>query len=127
MAYDAFTGEYIDQYTGALDDWAGVGPQQDGTVTVPTAAAPVNRPSGQAGNPSAASSESLAFLRDGASTLLGIASKWVDYKRYEATQGGLYRMGTPAYRYQNNKLVPAGNSALILVALAVGAVFLLKD
>lgn len=108
-----------------------IGPQPDGTYSAPSPALPVNNPANVAGNPSVTSLSGLDVLRAGTGILSQVAQwdlsrQFLDYKRYEATNGGLYRQGVPAgyIRTANGQITASTPWTLIL--LAVAAVFIIK-
>lgn len=105
------------------DAWSSVGPQTDGTYAIPSAAQPNNSPQNTAGYPADSSSSALDILKYGVGV---ITNAWqfnsmLDYKKFEATNGGLYRQGAPA-----PLSVQAGGmgSPLILALLALGGYLL---
>lgn len=71
------------------------GPQSDGTYAVPVAAQQVNDPANVAGYSATMSDSTYKLLSQGIGTLgqLGLANMNLDYRRYEATNGGLFRQG----------------------------------
>jgi hypothetical protein len=111
-------------------DWD-VGPQNDGTYTIPDSAQPVNQQwdtgGGQSGN---YGGQVLAILQQG----IGAVSQYkknqqfLDYQRYEATSGGVFAQGRP-----NPMLMPQaqanvslfGNPVVLLMVVGV-AVLLLR-
>lgn len=105
--------------------FGGVGPQSDGTYGVPTTAEQVNDPANTAGYPASSDSSALDILKWG----VGIVSDtWkfgqqMDYKRWEATQGGVYQQGATA----NVPRVASGgiSSNFIFASVAVVALVLL--
>ncbi len=84
-----------------LDDdgsWSIVGPQPDGTHGIPVTAQQVNSPAGVAGYSSAWSQQAIDVLKFGVGA---VTDAWkfgqaLDYKKFEATNGGLYAQGQPA-------------------------------
>jgi hypothetical protein len=50
----------------------------------------------------------------------------LDYKRYEATSGGLYTQGVPAGTVVRTTSGTSGMSIMLMGALVLGAVLLLK-
>ncbi|MFL6675879.1 MAG: hypothetical protein ACJ8LG_21630 [Massilia sp.] len=79
-------------------DYGNVGPLSDGTYNVPTSALPSNQPWDTGGGSLGSySNDVFGILRDG----IGAWSQnqrnnqFLDYQRYEATQGGIYRQGVP--------------------------------
>jgi hypothetical protein len=80
------------------DAWSSVGPGLDGTWTVPEAAQQTNDPSNTAGFPSITSQSALDVLKYGVATITDTwkFSQMLDYKRFEATNGGTFAQGRPA-------------------------------
>lgn len=109
--------------------FADVGPQVDGTYTVPSTAEPVNDPSNTAGYPAASDGSALDILKYGVGV---ITDTWkfgqqLDYKRWEATQGGLYRQGSPASTLRVGSTGAGSSNFLLIAAAAVVAVLLLTQ
>jgi hypothetical protein len=104
------------------EEFSNIGPNSDGTYSVPTAAQPSNRPwdtgGGTLGN---YSSDVISILRDGigAWSQYQRNNQFLDYQRYEATQGGVYRQGYPA---QGAVTVAAGTNLSPTLMLMMGAV-----
>lgn len=111
--------------TGTYD--LAVGPQSDGTSISPAAAEmslPVDAGGGVAGS---YGKDILDIFKFG----VGVYSQdkqrsdLLDYKRFEATQAGLWRQGQPALFARNAQ---GGNGNLvILAAIVIGAVVLLQE
>lgn len=105
-----------------------VGPKSDGTFGIPTSAGAVT-PYDAGGGPSA---NYGAQIMDVFKFGVGVwqqqqnQTAMLDYKRFEATQNGLYQQGKPANLYSSAN---GGNSnQLIFFALLIGGVILLaKD
>lgn len=84
-----------------LDDDGGawsVGPQTDGTYGIPVTAQQVNSPAGVAGYASSWDQQAIDILKFGVGA---VTDAWkfnqaLDYKKFEATNGGLYAQGAPA-------------------------------
>lgn len=107
-----------------------VGPQTGGTYDIPVTAQPNNRPwdapGGQRGDYSA---DVLGILRDG----VGIWAQkqrndqFLDYQRYEATNGGVYRQGrsTPIQTATGTVTVRSNNNMMYLL-IGVGLILLLR-
>jgi len=72
-----------------------VGPQTDGTYQIPVAAQQVNNPANSAGYSTPMSAQSAALLSQGIGVLGNLANSAMvlDYKKYEATNGGLFMQG----------------------------------
>lgn len=100
-----------------LDDdggMSGYGPSTDGTYSIPTSAQPVNLPSNTAGFPSFTGQDALDVLKYGVGV---ISDSWkfselLDYKRFEATKGGVYQQG----QYANGAAVRFSGSNPLLMA-----------
>ena len=117
-----FGGDEMD----SQDDSSGVGYNMDGTFGVPVEAVQVNDPSNTAGYPTSTDSGALDVLKYG----IGIvADTWkfnqaLDYKRFEATQGGLFQEGQSATvpRVASGGISPtfifAGIAVVVLVVLS---------
>ena len=104
-------------------NWSIYGPQVDGTYNIPSTAQQTNNPSNTAGFPSLSSAGALDFLRFGVQS---ITDTWkfnqvMDYKRYEATNGGVYQQGSPAAV----AAARASQGNLLLIGLAVAGFLLL--
>lgn len=97
MSLDWGTGATPD-YTQPANDWSVIGPQTDGTYNYPDAAIPINPVDAGGGLPADYSSGVLDIFKYG----VGVwqqqqsQSQLLDYKRFEATQKGLYQQGQPA-------------------------------
>lgn len=108
-------------------DYGAIGPQSDGTIGTPSAGiqpAPVDAGGGAAGS----------YRKDvidifkygvGAYSQSKQQSDLLDYKRFEATQLGLFRQGQPAL-FSNNTNGGVGN-LVVLAAIVIGAVVLLQE
>jgi|JXWR01.1.fsa_nt_gb hypothetical protein len=130
MAYDDFLAN--DQATiDFINTDGSVGPQNDGTYSYPNTAQPNNKP-WEAGGGSTADygSDILGILKYGVGAFANVTAQknMLDYKRYEATAGGLYQQGRPAgyrpgYGYVNGA---QPNNMLFWVLIIGGAVLLLK-
>jgi hypothetical protein len=114
-----------DNITGSYD--LAVGPQSDGTSVSPTAGAmpqPVDAGGGFAGT---YGKDVLDIFKYG----VGIYSQnkqqsdLLDYKRFEATQLGVFRQGQPAV-FSTSAQGGTGN-LVILAAIVIGAVVLLQE
>lgn len=107
-----------------------VGAQSDGTYSVPAAAQPNNVAwdtgggfLGQYGD------DVFSILREGVGAWAQYQrnNQFLDYQRFEATQGGLYRQGVPAGQMRANGAVQvSGNNNMLMILLVVGAVLLLR-
>lgn len=97
-----------------------IGPQADGTYNYPAAAQPTNSPVNTAGNPPITSTTALDVMKFGTGILQYMAqwdiAKTAIDKRYEATNGGLYRQGVPAgtVRLQNGQVNPSFTMFLLI-------------
>lgn len=113
-----------------MPDWS-VGPNNNGTYNVPDTAQTSNRPwdaaGGSLGN---YGGDVWQVLSQG----VGVWSQYkknqqfIDYQRYEATQGGVFQQGRPAGSYQTGVAVRANaqGNPLMLLLLIGGAVLLLR-
>lgn len=106
-----------------------VGPQNNGTYSVPSNAQPVNQQwdtgggsLGQYGN------QVFGILRDG----IGAWSankrneQFLDYQRYEATQGGVFRQGAPNQQYTGTVAARTNIDPMMLILMVGAAVLLLR-
>lgn len=114
-----------DNITGTYD--GAVGPQSDGTNISATASiipAPVDAGGGM---PGAYSKDVLDIFKFGVGVWNGQASQknLLDYKRFEATQTGLWMQGRPA-TFAQSAQGGTGN-LVILAAIVIGAVVLLQN
>jgi hypothetical protein len=114
-----------DNTTGTYD--LAVGPQSDGT-NIQSGAAQVAAPVDAGGGaPGTYTKDILDVFKFG----VGAYSKnqqqkdLLDYKRFEATQAGLWRQGQPAL-FSNSAQGGTGN-LVILAAIVIGAVVLLQE
>jgi len=119
---------YVDPWAGSsgssIDSLLSVGPQTDGTYLLPISAQLTNNPANTAGYSSSTPSWVGDVLTKGIGTLGQYFQngQMLDYRRYEATNGGLYRQGSPALVSRNGQ---AQMNPTLLIALIVGGVFLL--
>lgn len=111
-------------------DWS-VGPSNDGTYNVPDTAQTSNRPWDSAGGTLGQyGGDVWQVLSQG----IGVYSQYkknqqfIDYQRYEATQGGVYQQGRPTNGYQAGVAVRANaqGNPLLLILLVGGAILLLR-
>ena len=114
-----------DNITGSYD--LAVGPQSDGTSITPGAGiipAPVDAGGGA---PASYSRDILDVFKIGVGAYSQNKQQQnlLDYKRYEATQYGLWRQGQPAL-FSNSPQGGMGN-LVILAAIVIGAVVLLQE
>ncbi len=117
-------------YDVEQDSWATVGPTNAGTYNVPAAAQPVNRQWDSAGGTLGQyGNDVFAILAQG----IGAWSQYkrndqfLDYQRYEATQGGVYQQGRPTQiPFDGSVQARAAFSPLTLILLVGGAVLLLR-
>lgn len=110
---------------------ASVGPQSDGTYSYPSAAQPNNQPWDTSGNANGNYAQPvLDILKFG----VGVAQQqsaqnaFYDYKRFEATNGGLFLQGRYAGVGTGGmplRINPAKNGTLLLL-IALGAILLIK-
>lgn len=114
-----------DNITGSYDQ--AIGPQSDGTSVSPTTATmpqPVDAGGGAAGSYSKDILDIFKFGL-GAYSQNQQQSQLLDYKRFEATQAGLWRQGQPAL-FSNSAQGGTGN-LVVLAAIVIGAVVLLQE
>jgi hypothetical protein len=114
------------QYTGTGDttgiftgDSSSVGPQPDGTYNYPDAAQPNNQPWDTSGGANGAyNSQVLDVLKYGVGVWQQDQSRkdFYDYKRFEATNGGLFQQGSFA---GGLRAMPARNRSLTLAAMVL--------
>ncbi len=103
------------------------GPQSDGTWTTPPAAQPTNSPANTAGYGSGMSDATFRLLSQGigaAGQAFNLAQH-INYRRWEATNGGLYAQGQTAGirpRLPNGTVNP---SYSLLVLMVIGGAILL--
>lgn len=108
-----------------------VGPTNNGTYNVPSSAQPSNTPWDAAGGTLGqySAKDVIGLLRDG----IGAWSQnkrnnqFLDYQRYEATQGGIYQQGRPnAYPTSAVVTARASGNPVMLILLIGGAMLLLR-
>lgn len=117
-----------DNITGTVDNMlvGSVGPQSDGTSNAPWASIQVEPIDAGGGAPGSYGKDILDIFKYG----VGVWSQnkqqtdLLDYKRFEATQAGLFRQGQPA-KFSNSTQGGTGN-LVILAAIVIGAVVLLQ-
>lgn len=114
-----------DNITGSYD--LGVGPQSDGTSISPGAAAPATPVDAGGGAPGSYTKDVLDIFKFGvgAYSQNKQQAELLDYKRFEATQAGLWRQGQPAL-FSNSAQGGTGN-LVVLAAIVIGAVVLLQE
>ena len=106
------------------NEFVDVGPQPDGTYGVPSSAVQTNAPANTAGY----SSQTPGWVGDVLKTGIGAVAGYfnnaniLDYRRFEATNGGLYRQGYPALISRNGQ---AQMNPTLFWALIIGGAFLL--
>lgn len=88
---------------GADITTADIGPQTDGTYGIPTTAQQYNAPDNTAGYSPSVSPQVAALLSQGIGSLtqLGLGAMVLDYKKAEATNGGLFYQGQYAALRRN--------------------------
>lgn len=110
-------------YGNAFDLGGGAGPNSDGTFNVPLAAQPTNQPwdiaGGQSGQYGSAVMDILKY-GIGAWSSTRQTQNMLDYRRFEATNGGTFQQGQAA----NVQAVQRQNS-LIPLLLIGGLIFIL--
>lgn len=102
-----------------------VGPQSDGTVAAPQAAQPNNQPWGVGGTSFGNyTGQVLDVLKFGVGVWQqnDARNDFYDYKRFEATNGGLFRQGA----YAGYAQTPLSNRGITLAALILGGLLLVK-
>lgn len=116
---------WMDNTTGTYD--LAVGPQSDGTNTVADASVIPKPVDAGGGAPGLYSKDILDVFKYGvgAWSQAKQQSDMLDYKRYEATQLGLWRQGQPAM-FSQSAQGGTGN-LVILAAIVIGAVVLLQE
>lgn len=119
---------YLDAQTGDPYYTQSVGPQADGTYGIPPtgqAVTPIDAGGGPSGNYGPAILDIFKFGVGAYQQNQNMTAAY-DYRRFEATQAGLYQQGRPANLYGNANGGPSG--MLIFFALMIGGVILLtKD
>lgn len=112
-------------YPGGWD--TSVGPQNDGTYSAPTAAQPANQPWDTSGNGTGDYSKTVLDvlkLGVGAWSQNRSQQNLLDYRRYEATAGGVFQQGAPV-QFGVPGAVGLQMNGTLLLLLAAGAIFLL--
>ncbi len=117
----------LEDYGYVMPDYQ-VGPQVGGTYNVPASAQPNNTPWDSAGG----------TVGQYGGDVLGILSKGIgawsqyqnnqqllDYKRYEATAGGVFAQGRPN-QIQTATVTARASSPMLMILLVAGAVLLLR-
>lgn len=123
--FNADTSEWVD-YGPPLD----IGPQTGGTYNIPESAQqnnlPYDTPGGVVGR---YGSDVLGILSQG----IGVWSQYqrnkqfIDYQRYEATNGGIFMQGRPAGQMQAAGSVQVrGNNNMMLLVLGVGLFLMMR-
>lgn len=112
--------DYFDVGGETAYDFGSTGPQTDGTYDIPESALQVNDPSNTAGYPSSNDSDLFSILKFGvgAATDIYKFNSGLDYKRYEATQGGIFEQG----RASSVPRIASGKISISYVLIAVAAV-----
>lgn len=121
-------GLNLDAYGYQTADYGSVGPTNDGTYNVPDSAQPNNTPWDAAGGTLGqySTKDVIGLLRDG----IGAWSQnkrnnqFLDYQRYEATQGGVFTQGRPNPG-QAGAVVTARASGNPMTLLLIGGFILL--
>ena len=117
--------DYFDVGGETAYDFGDIGPQTDGTYDIPATALQVNDPSNTAGYPSSSDDNLFSILKYGvgAATDVFKFKSGLDYKRFEATQGGLFEQGRTSVL---PRIATGGISTnYILIAAAAVGLFLL--
>jgi hypothetical protein len=113
------------------DYYTSVGPNNNGTYGVPASAQTSNQPWDSAGGVLGGySKEIFGILTQGVGAWSQYKKneQFLDYQRYEATQGGVYQQGRPNPIPYPVQTVPAamGISPVVMILLIGGAVLLLR-
>jgi hypothetical protein len=105
-----------------------IGPQNDGTYNTPVTALPINQAvdTGTGSSVGQYAPSVFALLNNGLSAFTSIynTNAMLDYKRYEATQGGIYAQGQAASGIAQAQIA-AVNSNKMLMILGLFAVMAL--
>jgi hypothetical protein len=105
-----------------------VGPQNDGTYNTPSAALPVNQAvdvgTGSSVGNYAPQVFNLLGQGLGAFTQLYGQNQLLDYKRYEATQGGLFMQGQAAASIGQAQIAAASSNKMLLILGIFGVIAL---
>ncbi|MCE3602384.1 hypothetical protein LXA47_01990 [Massilia sp. P8910] len=114
------------------DYYSSVGPNNNGTYGVPTSAQTSNQPWDSAGGVLGGYGKEIFGILSqgvGAWSQYKKNEQFLDYQRYEATQGGVFQQGRPnpmpVYPVQNVQTA-FGMSPMVLILLVGGAVLLLR-
>lgn len=122
------TNQSLDEYDPS--DAGSVGAQPGGTYILPDAAQPNNRPwDTPGGTLGQYGSDVLNILKLGVGAWSQYQARqdFLDYKRFEATAGGVYQQGQRAGGVDaQGRVVVQGNNNFLLIILVVGAIFILK-
>jgi hypothetical protein len=117
----------MDESVSLYDAMGGsIGPQYDGTYSVPSSGVPANTPWDAAGgNTGNYGSDVLNVLKLGVGAWSAdrANTQLLDYKRYEATNGGVYQQGSPA---QIAAQASVTRSLMPLLLIAIVAYVVLK-
>lgn len=109
-----------------IDSWADVGPQSDGTF-LPSDTSIIPQPADAAGGaPAQYGQQVLDLFKYGISawSQSDARQQLFDYKKFEATNGGLYQQGAPATMA---RAATGGNSGLATFALIGLAAWLIMS
>lgn len=107
---------------GYTEDWGSVGPQTDGTTIVPDVATVVTPNDAGGGPPATYGNTILDVFKYGVGVWQAdkTQTRLIDYKKFEATNTGVYQNGVPAIFRTN---ASGGGTSPVLYAF--GAVLLL--
>lgn len=125
---DYLTPEMLEQ-SGFDQTSYDVGPQSDGTYEIPSSAQPTNTAWDAGGGTTGDYRGALDILRLGIGAVSQYKknSQFLDYQRYEATQGGLFPQGRPnAQMVQGQASVSAFGNPMMLMLMAGFAILLLR-
>lgn len=121
MAWVSNEYDGIDYGTGSSFFDGAVGPQTDGTYSIPTAAQQVNNPANTAGNSTPMDKQSAALLSQGLGVLGNLANTAMvmDYRKYEATNGGLFMQGRAINGVPVTQMRPNYSGLLLLAGIVI--------
>jgi hypothetical protein len=111
-----------------VDFGYGVGPQSDGTYQIPNNAQPSNQQWDTGGGTRGSyGGDVLGILRDGVGAWSQYQrnNQFLDYQRFEATQGGVFRQGAPN-QYTGAVAARATIDPMLLILMAGAAYLLLR-
>jgi hypothetical protein len=110
-------------------DYGTVGPTNDGTYNAPAASQPNNKPWDAAGGTLGQynAKDVIGLLRDGVGAWSQNRknTQFLDYQRYEATQGGVYTMGRPNPGMPGAVVTARASGNPVMLMLMIGGAMLL--